>query len=197
MMTTDYVCGSGGVQLFLGFIILGPCAYMTLSNCQNWDGKKWRLIPDMLGVHVSVNIIIELIVIVEYTQWPELPFFIQKLCFPLFLLKGSSYDLFLNSHFSISRNKKRLVYVFTKLNEIISYFMVLVSTKVSYFFGQFFTKTATVQYTGNPSLFEGLKKMPLWDGFFSSLSFRSKHNGLTPIWRMICNTNYFSFFFTC
>ena len=29
------------------------------------------------------------------------------------------------------------------------------------FFGQFVTKTATVQYTGNPSLFEGLKKMPL------------------------------------
>ena len=87
MMTTDYVCGSGGVQLFLGFIIVGPCAYMTLSNCQNWDGKKLRLIPDMLGVHVSVNIIIELIVIVEYTQWPGLPFFHPKIMFSSFSSK--------------------------------------------------------------------------------------------------------------
>ena len=158
MMTTDYVCGSGGVQLFLGFIIVGPCAYMTLSNCQNWDGKKWRLIPDMLGVHVSVNIIIELIVIVEYTQWPELPFFIQKLCFPLFLLKGSSHDLFLNSHFSISRNKKRLVYVFTKLNEIVTYFMVLVSKKVSYFFDNFLPKRPLCSILATPAFSKGSRR---------------------------------------
>ena len=88
------LCTCGGVQLFLGFIIIvGPSALCTsylydkLSNCQNWDGKKWRLIPDMLGVHVSVNIIIELIVIVEYTQWLELLVFYPKIMFPSFSFK--------------------------------------------------------------------------------------------------------------
>ena len=130
---------------------------MTLSNCQNWDGKKWRLIPDMLGVHVSVNIIIELIVIVEYTQWPELTFFLPKIMFPSFSSKRLLNDLFLHSHFLVNRNKKRLVYVWF-FNEIVSYFMVLFSKMVSYWLDNFLPKRPLCSILATPAFSKGSRR---------------------------------------
>lgn len=94
-----------------------------------------------------------------------------------FFLKAPHMISFSTVIFQSVEVKKASLCVILQWNCII--FHGFSEQKGAIFFGQFSTKTATVQYTGNPSLFEGLKKMPLWDGFFSSLSFRSKHNGLS------------------